>query len=44
MSNFIFGFILGAVCMFFAAGALLLRMFERIEPRSDSKPAEDIAA
>ena len=41
MSRFIFGFIMGAVCMFFAIGWLWLRMVEQAEP---SNPSEDIAA
>mgnify|MGYP003455519492 CR=1 FL=1 len=44
MSSFIFGFIMGAVCMFFAIGWLWMRMVEQVEPISPSKPSEDIAA
>lgn len=44
MSNFILGFIAGGLSVFFIIGWCWVRMFERIEPRSDSKPAEDIAA
>mgnify|MGYP000317065803 FL=1 len=42
MSSFIFGFIMGAVCMFFAIGWLWLRMVEQAEPLDDLRLLADL--
>lgn len=44
MSSFIFGFIMGAVCMFFAIGWLWMRMIERIEPHDENRSFADPGA